>query len=45
MGVRIGSSRMVMQAAADFSVGGLNPGVGNIAAAAATVSAHQDSNR
>ena len=33
MGLRIGSGRMVMQAAADFLVGGSNPGAGSMAAA------------
>ena len=37
--LRIGSGRMVMQAAADFLVGGSNPGVSNTAA-----STDQDSN-
>ena len=36
---------MVMQAAADFWVGGSNPGVANTAAASLLASTDQDSNR
>ena len=36
---------MVMQVAADFLVGGLNPGLANMAAVPPAASANQDSNR
>ena len=36
---------MVMQAATDFLVGGLNPGVANMAVAPPLASTNQDSNR
>ena len=36
---------MVMQAAADFLVGGSNPGAANVAAALPPASTDQDSNR
>ena len=45
LGLRIGSGRMVMQASADFLVGGSNPGAANTAAAPAPACTHQDSNR
>ena len=44
-GLRTGSGRMVMQAAADFLVGGSNPGLANMAAAPPAASTDQESNR
>ena len=41
----IGSDRMVMQAAADFLVGGSNPGAANMAAPPPLASTDQDLNR
>ena len=40
-----GSGRIVMQAAADFLVGALNPGLANMAVALPPASADQESNR
>ena len=44
-GLSIASGRMVMQAAADFWVRGLNLGAANMAAAAPPASTDQDSKR
>ena len=45
MALTIGSGPMVMQAAADFMVGGSKPGVSKTAAAPGPASTNQDSNR
>ena len=45
IGLKIGSGRLVLQAAADSLIGGSNPGEANTAAAAPPAPIDQESNR